>query len=282
MLPLLPLPILLLSCLTTATTSPKRGLIHIPSSNHPSDDQFWTAPSSSLTWYYNYGFVPSPSLSRSHLSFVPMLWGASDDDRETPFLDSVKQQLNHGAEIEHVLSFNEPDGDHATGGSDIEPSLAAKSWKAQISPLRDLGVKVGAPAVTGSSRGLQWLDDFFSECNGECDFDFMPVHWYGNFEGLASHVGQVMERWPGKGVWVTEFGNITHYSYFGSFRSSVSNIGPNAAMLTKYGKLTDIGSWYLGGPGTGNVPQSAGVKMYVEVVWWKMLLCLGIWFWMLL
>lgn len=50
---------------------------------------------------------------------------------------------------------------------------------------------------------------------------------------------------------------ITHYSYFGSFRSSVSNVGPNAAMLTEKGKLTDLGSWYLGGAATGNVPHGA-------------------------
>lgn len=48
---------------------------------------------------------------------------------------------------------------------------------------------------------------------------------------------------------------IERYSYFGSFRSSVSNVGPNAAMLTQKGELTDIGSWYLGGAATNNVPD---------------------------
>ena len=50
---------------------------------------------------------------------------------------------------------------------------------------------------------------------------------------------------------------VTRYSYFGAFRSSVSNVGPNAAMLTEKGKLTDIGSWYLGGVETNNVPKGA-------------------------
>lgn len=53
---------------------------------------------------------------------------------------------------------------------------------------------------------------------------------------------------------------VTHYSYFGSFRSSASNVGPNVAMLDKKGELTDIGSWYLGGAKTGNIP-SAGNKV---------------------
>jgi len=55
---------------------------------------------------------------------------------------------------------------------------------------------------------------------------------------------------------ITRASYVTHYSYFGSFRSDVSNVGPNAAMLTQDGKLTDIGSWYLGGVATGNKPKS--------------------------
>jgi hypothetical protein len=38
---------------------------------------------------------------------------------------------------------------------------------------------------------------------------------------------------------------VTHYSYFGSFRSSAANdyVGPNVAMLNRGGSLTDIGAW---------------------------------------
>jgi len=54
--------------------------------------------------------------------------------------------------------------------------------------------------------------------------------------------------------------NITHYSYFGAFRSDVSNVGANAAMLTQDGELTDIGSWYMGGAATNNVPEASGAS----------------------
>lgn len=47
---------------------------------------------------------------------------------------------------------------------------------------------------------------------------------------------------------------VERYAYFGAFRSDVSNVGPNAAMLDPYNRLTDIGSWYLGGNATGNPP----------------------------
>ena len=42
-------------------------------------------------------------------------------------------------------------------------------------------------------------------------------------------------------------------------------MGKNAAMLTQDGKLTDIGSWYLGGPATNNVPQGSGASSVASV-----------------
>jgi hypothetical protein len=61
---------------------------------------------------------------------------------------------------------------------------------------------------------------------------------------------------------------IERYSYFGSFRSSVSNVGPNAAMLDQKGRLTDIGSWYLGGVATNNIPSAnAAAATGVNSMW---------------
>lgn len=56
--------------------------------------------------------------------------------------------------------------------------------------------------------------------------------------------------------------NVTRYSYFGAFRSDVSNVGPNSAMLNDEGKLTDIGSWYLGDVATHNTPQTSAGSIY--------------------
>lgn len=53
--------------------------------------------------------------------------------------------------------------------------------------------------------------------------------------------------------------NVTHYSYFGPFRSFTSNVGINVAFLNSYGKLTDIGSWYLGFNATGVKPDNVTV-----------------------
>ncbi|KAL9070929.1 MAG: hypothetical protein Q9161_004571 [Pseudevernia consocians] len=212
-------------------TSSKRGLVYVPNEKYPQDDANWDSSTSDLTWYYNYASKPSPAFANfPKLQFVPMLWGTGNS---STFLSDVQSQIKAGANITYVLGFNEPDGDSSTGGSAIPAETAAQIWMQQIEPLAKQGVKLGAPACT----------------------DFIPVHWYGNFQGLASHIGEYVGTFN-KSIWVTEFAdaNVTRYSYFGAFRSDVSNVGANSAMLTQDGKLTDIGSWYLGGGETGNVP----------------------------
>ncbi|PPJ52451.1 hypothetical protein CBER1_10381 [Cercospora berteroae] len=260
----------------TVSTSAKRGLAHVETSE-ASDNHFWT--SGDLTWYYNWQATPDPALDNTPLQFVPMLWGEAQSKTQN-FYTQVKTQIDSGRNISWVLGFNEPDGCHGVyGGSCLDAETAAEIWISQIEPLKDLGVKLGAPGVTGSPTGSNWLRNFFTACDGKCTPDFIPIHWYGDFQGLASHVGQVNATYQNMSMWVTEWGfpeqkledtqdfynqsvaffdridYITHYSYFGAFRSSVSNVGPNSAMLTQKGELTDIGAWYLGDAATGNIPK---------------------------
>ena len=266
------------------TASSKRGLIDIATKT-PSDDQIWIEKGSDLTWYYNYGAEPSSAYtSDTSFDFVPMLFGTTSDlsSTDTPFLASIQNLIKAGANITHVLAYNEPDGQPSTGGSSIPADTAASVWMRNMAPLRDQGIKVGLPAVTGSPDGFDWLANFNKSCQAlspeGCEADFIPIHWYGNFQGLASHAGQVRATYPQLPIWVTEFADpddtlsnsqvfynqstafldqlyyCDRYSYFGSFRSDVSNVGGNVAFLTQNGQLTDIGSWYLGGSATGHVP----------------------------
>lgn len=71
--------------------------------------------------------------------------------------------------------------------------------------------------------------------------------------------------------------NVTHYSYFGAFRSDVSNVGPNAAMLTQDGKLTDIGAWYLAETATGAIPKGAAGRLSIPAGWLLLLFATGAW-----
>jgi hypothetical protein len=196
----LPTSTLLLSLLfsptNSATVKPstKRGLVYISDPDYPGDDSIWTKPTTDLTWYYNYQASPSPQLaSAKNLQFVPMLWGLPASTSDNSFLTTVTALINSGTNVSYVLSFNEPDGTSATGGSGINPGDAAEAWIRVLEPLRKLGVKLAAPACTGSPAGITWLNTFFQECDarGGCTVDVLPIHWYGNFEGLASHLGEV-------------------------------------------------------------------------------------------
>lgn len=57
---------------------------------------------------------------------------------------------------------------------------------------------------------------------------------------------------------------IGRYSYFGAFRSSNSNVGVNAPFLNSGGKLTDIGSWYLGFGATGVQPDGSSKAAFLK------------------
>jgi len=183
-----------------AATSPKRGLCFTPDPKWPQDNYLWPRQTD-LTWYYNYGAMPSPvfnNVSQDAFEFVPMLWGAPADHTDTTFLQDVKSLVGRGVAIKHVMSFNEPDGPTQNGGSDIDPAVAAQVWVNNIMPLQAMGIKVGLPACTGGWGGVPWLNQMLGNCskiisNGgktkNCTYDYVPIHWYGNFEGLASHIG---------------------------------------------------------------------------------------------
>ncbi|KAI0481909.1 glycoside hydrolase family 128 protein [Xylaria cf. heliscus] len=283
---------LLLASSAAATRSAKRGLIFIPNSNWPQDDSIWVQGGSDLTWYYNYGQAPSAQFSnipQSQLEFVPQRWGINSNPEDTSFSQYVTQLMDSGTNIKAVLGYNEPNFPHEWGGSQIAPIDAARGWIADFIPLQQKGLKIGLPAVSGSPDGLVWLEQFIGNCTNllaqkgagsECPYDFLPVHWYDNFGGLQSHINEAISVFPNAKIWVTEFAyanqnlqatqdyysqavnwldgfdKIERYSYFGAFRSEVSNVGVNATFLNNNGQLTDIGSWYLGGGATGVVPTS--------------------------
>lgn len=185
-----------------ASTNSKRGLVFVPNSDHPDDNDNWAGPDSDISWYYNYQDIPSPAFSdysQDEFEFVPMMWGVSDNLNDTTFLENVKELIDDGRNITRVLGFNEPDAPYDWGGSDIPPKDAAQAWVANFEPLGEMGVKLGLPGCTGGWGSMPWLKEFLGNCseiltNGgdekNCTWDFLPVHWYDNFEGLASHIGE--------------------------------------------------------------------------------------------
>lgn len=185
-----------------ADRNEKRGLVFVPDPDHADDNKLWAGSDSDISWYYNYQDQPSAAFSdysQSEFEFVPMMWGVSENLKDTTFLDNVKELIDEGRNITHVLGFNEPDAPHSWGGSDISPRDAAQAWVVNFEPLGEMGIKLGLPGCTGGWDSFPWLKNFLGNCSEilsdggdekNCTWDFLPVHWYDNFEGLASHIGE--------------------------------------------------------------------------------------------
>ncbi|KAJ3520302.1 hypothetical protein NM208_g13762 [Fusarium decemcellulare] len=297
MVPLTSLLAVALAGIATATPDHKRGLCYVPNNDHAKDDNIWVQNGSDITWYYNYGDQPSPpyqNIPQEQFEFVPMMWGVGSDSSDTTFLENVKGLINDGTNITHVLGFNEPDATSDVGGSNLDPKIAAQAWIANFEPLGEIGIKLGLPACTGGWGSMPWLKQFLGNCSEikskggpkkNCTWDYLPVHWYDNFEGLASHIGERLAVWPDAQIWITEYAYahqdpaptdaffqqtlkwfdesdfIGRYTYFGAFRSGVSNVGPNAALLNNQGGLTTIGAEYLGLNTTGSEDNAAPSSM---------------------
>lgn len=193
---------LLLVSSAYATRDHKRGLCFVHNKKEPQDDKIWVQNGSDITWYYNYEGQPTDlykNIPQDQFEFVPMMWGVGSDSSDTTFLENVKGLINDGINITHVLGFNEPDAGNDVGGSNLEPKVAAEAWVANFEPLGKMGIKLGLPACTGGWDGMPWLRQFLGNCTEiksqggprrNCTWDFLPVHWYDNFEGLASHIGE--------------------------------------------------------------------------------------------
>lgn len=283
----LPLTTLLLLVLNTSTIlaqDSKRGLAYIGDSHAP-DIRLLSSSASPLSWYYNWGPYPNPSIDASKLEFIPMIHGldAVSDSRTERTIASTPSSSTH------LLSFNEPDGTQDSGGSKISPQDAAKAYHDFVVPFRD-GKKGGGrkwkishPVTTGSGMGIEWLRAFNQSCyeideNNGCPTDFIAAHWYGNFEGLAAWLGTVNEFYnsnsssPQLKIWITELGlpqqdasataamlnqtlpyldgldYVERYSWFGAFRTNDANqwTGSGVALFNNEGGLTDVGALYMG------------------------------------
>lgn len=113
---------------------------------------------------------------------------------------------------------------------------------------------------------------------------------FGSAVGLETRkLTAFPNRFPGKKIWVTEYNadhqdlaatqdffkrsleymdridDVERYSLFGAFRAPTSNVGPNGAMLSAGGELTDIGAWYLGREAMGVAPSSTVGSAATEI-----------------
>ncbi|KAJ7757058.1 hypothetical protein B0H16DRAFT_1689744 [Mycena metata] len=170
--------------------NPKRGFPLVTGN----EGDLVKANNGQCSWFYNWSPSPSPAVVPPGLAFVPMQWGR---ENIAQFVNTVRKS---GAKT--VLSFNEPE---LGGQSNIPPGEAAQLWKQYIQPLKNVGVRLGSPAVSSAPAGIPWLASFIKMCTG-CTIDFVVVHWFG--EGANNFIGyleSVHATFPQYSVWVTEF-----------------------------------------------------------------------------
>ncbi|KAH6654148.1 hypothetical protein BKA67DRAFT_517532 [Truncatella angustata] len=278
-----------------ATESSKRGLAYTGDSNE-ADLNLLVSAQSPISWYYTWS-LNQASGTNNTVAFVPLIHNT--DDASNSNLNSLLSALPSSST--HVLSFNEPDGTTDSGGSSIEPEDAAQSYLDHIAPLRTSGSRswnISWPSVTGSTQGLDWLQRFNESCYDldpdGCPMDFVAVHWYGDFSGLASWLGTLQNFYVANATdpdaakdlkfWITEMAlpqqdedatvsmmnqslsyldgldYIESYAWFGAFRSDDSNewTGSSVALFDDDGGLTEVGSLYLGGEENGFAKGTKG------------------------
>lgn len=239
----------------------KRGLIGVDNT-HSYADQSTLIQATTLSWAYNYGIGPGNDSWFGNLEYVPQCWGGNDAPN---FIANLKSQA---PDATHILTFNEPDG-QGGGQATMTPAHAADLWRQYIEPLHASGIKLGSPATTGSNGGIVWLQQFMGNCT-DCHVDFLATHYYGDFQGLASHLGHLYYAFNATlKIWVTELADahaplaatvsnynamigwldgldwVERYAWFGAFRSIDSNVGTNATFLNATGNLTQLGRSYL-------------------------------------
>lgn len=154
-------------------------------------------------WGYNWG--SSRGNLDSKYSYVPMLWGPSDDHTKNWDSDA-SNAISSGSKA--LFSFNEPDN---KGQSDMTPGQAADAFVKYMNPYSGKAL-VGAPSITNSNQageGLEWLTQFVSSCESAgCKYDFCNVHWYSpvsQYDDLFAHIEKAHKICGGKPIWLTEF-----------------------------------------------------------------------------
>ncbi len=176
---------------------------------------------SGASWYYNWKPTPDGISAPPGVSFVPMVWGASDV--RAVALDEAR------SESRFLLGFNEPDISTQSG---MTVRQALDLWP----QLMNTGMELGSPAVAADAATPGgWLDQFMTGVRARgYRVDFITVHWYGAdfspapaVEQLRHYLRAVHDRYR-RPVWLTEFALTDYLSATPSYPAQAQQ----AAFLT--------------------------------------------------
>ncbi|KAH8646132.1 glycosyl hydrolase catalytic core-domain-containing protein [Xylariales sp. PMI_506] len=186
---------------------PKRGLAANDDINISEFGGTYAGLGSQVNWQYNWDSTTYVN-KQSYCEYIPMLWGTASD-HTTQWFSNAYYWLSVGSG--HLLAFNEPE---QSGQANLTPQQAADAFREYLTPF--VGVaSIGAPAV--SNDGYAWLSEFLPLCE-DCGIDFIPIHWYNNWDQFADFQNWVTAICDfGYTVWVTEFegyGSVDQQSAF--------------------------------------------------------------------
>ncbi|WWC71548.1 uncharacterized protein I206_105506 [Kwoniella pini CBS 10737] len=172
----------------------------------------FTSPGTIISSYYNWDsnpLIPSiKDLSNSIIweipfPFIPMLWGCNETYIK-PFQKNLLKNFNNIllTSKKEILGFNEPDHPQQ---SFCEPKQAALIWKEILEPLKLKGFRLGSPAVTNGEIGKKRFKDWFDACKGECNPDFLALHWYDIIpQNFIEHIEYYHNEYN-LPIWITEY-----------------------------------------------------------------------------
>lgn len=198
-----------------------------------------------LMWYHHWADGRVPELDAQGLEFVPTMWGPS---KMSSWRAVQKDMRAH--KPNYLLSFNEPD---VPGQANLSPEAAADLWMREMQPWALKGVKVSTPQVCWDR---QWFKRFHDACAKRgCKIGFVAIHWYGgddDLDKLKSWTQFVHDLYPGKEVWVTEFG-LTRQC--GAGKDVVANFYLDAVQYFQDNDWITHSAW-LGAWTSGNPPDN--------------------------
>ncbi|KAM5436353.1 hypothetical protein MferCBS31731_005844 [Microsporum ferrugineum] len=180
-----------------------------------------------FSWAYNWGSSSGNILGG--IDYTPMLWG---------------QKFS------------------ANGLTNMSPQDAVQAHKQYMKPFVGKA-SIGSPAVSngGGEMGLSWLGKFLDGCAGQCNIDFLNVHWYDSAQNVAAfkkHITDSVNLAHSHGIdkiWLTEFrGDGDENSQVQFLHEVLPWLDSNAGVarysyfmaddLVKGGQLTPVGKAY--------------------------------------
>jgi len=162
------------------------------------------------SWYYGWS-LNRPSFGTQQ--FVPMTWG-----KGSASIENVAYFFDRN-DIDHLLSFNEPDNSSQSNIPNIDTAVA------RYKVMMQSGLRLGAPATTQDQvfGAGKWQTNFIAAAQAQkVRIDFIPLHWYdwGNqtnnkatdsltaeaiFSRFKTYVEKVHTEYPVPKLWITEF-----------------------------------------------------------------------------